>query len=892
MADADPRIPPDPRNRVSHYGSQPISSVRGLEGQLNKKQDADPNLEVLAAHVVPQTGQMYIPAYVHPLNSEDGPQLQWKRIGPNPKDIADNQTAASLNPIAIGSGSTTFTVATRTALAQAKTSLASLTLTETGREGLFVWDGSNLSARVTADPNQGVYVAPSSAPSGASGSWVRKFSGYHNVRWFGAVGDDVTNDGPAFLAALAYLKAIRITSSGFIYNEGTSTLFIPLGKYYLAANTLDITVGIRILGEALGDAGGEATQIRWAVNTPGIRVQRGNTTGDSGANAGSVSLNGGDASIIEKIALIGGGAVDAEYNAILSRARVTIRDCFINNWQGDGIQIRAFAGAGGALEGNANNWEVSRCLIQNCRNGLFVDGNDANAGAATLVDAISNRQWGIFDSSFLGNTYSACHTSGNVAGPYKSDNANARNVFIGCYSESGQPPSSFVAPTLVLGGLHAAGVTGVSWLNADQGLGARGAFIVDDNLFVRGSGAEFGRQSGAAADLQIFLDNTNFHSFIYGRVWNGGGATTIGNLDFHYGFGINYNVANAGWLHRFMVNGAVIGTVSSTGLAVTGVGAFTGAVTGSNLSGTNTGDQTITLTGNVTGSGTGSFAATIAPNAVTYAKMQTVTAARLLGNPTGGVAVPSEISLSADLAFSGSALQVGAFTGDITKAAGSLATTIAANAVTFAKMQALSAGGKVVGSAVGNTAIAELTVGTGLTVATSTLRMANISAVTLLGNPTGGATTPSEITLAGGLAFSGTTLTAAGALTPTSVASTGAVTSSGATSGIGYATGAGGTVTQLTSRTTGVTLNKASGAITLFSTTTAAAQFDSFVVTNSAVAATDTVNVCVKTATGKYVVTVLAVGAGSFTVGVYTPAAVGSAEAPVLNFAVIKAVAA
>ncbi len=47
-------------------------------------------------------------------------------------------------------------------------------------------------------------------------------------------------------------------------------------------------------------------------------------------------------------------------------------------------------------------------------------------------------------------------------------------------------------------------------------------------------------------------------------------------------------------------------------------------------SGTNTGDQTITLTGDVTGSGTGSFAATIAANAVTYAKMQAVSAASLL----------------------------------------------------------------------------------------------------------------------------------------------------------------------------------------------------------------------------------------------------------------------
>lgn len=108
----------------------------------------------------------------------------------------------------------------------------------------------------------------------------------------------------------------------------------------------------------------------------------------------------------------------------------------------------------------------------------------------------------------------------------------------------------------------------------------------------------------------------------------------------------------------------------------------------------------------------------------------------------------------------------------------------------------------------------------------------------------------------------------------------------------GYQTGSGGTVTQATSRTTGVTLNKLSGAITLFSKTTTAGLVESFTVTNSNVAATDTINLSVKSGTGIYLCFVTAVGAGSFKVSIYTPAAVASAEAPVINFAVIKAVTA
>jgi len=64
------------------------------------------------------------------------------------------------------------------------------------------------------------------------------------------------------------------------------------------------------------------------------------------------------------------------------------------------------------------------------------------------------------------------------------------------------------------------------------------------------------------------------------------------------------------------------------------------------LSGTNTGDQTITLTGDITGSGTGSFAATIANNAVTLAKMADMATASLLGRNTAGNGDPEVLSIA------------------------------------------------------------------------------------------------------------------------------------------------------------------------------------------------------------------------------------------------------
>ncbi len=51
-------------------------------------------------------------------------------------------------------------------------------------------------------------------------------------------------------------------------------------------------------------------------------------------------------------------------------------------------------------------------------------------------------------------TWLAAQSEGTyfLGGSYHSDNANARNVFTGCYSESGQGPSQWLSPTLVLGG--------------------------------------------------------------------------------------------------------------------------------------------------------------------------------------------------------------------------------------------------------------------------------------------------------------------------------------------------------------------------------------------------------------------------------------------------------
>lgn len=125
-----------------------------------------------------------------------------------------------------------------------------------------------------------------------------------------------------------------------------------------------------------------------------------------------------------------------------------------------------------------------------------------------------------------------------------------------------------------------------------------------------------------------------------------------------------------------------------------------------------------------------------------------------------------------------------------------------------------------------------------------------------------------------------------------SLVTAGLIKSSSSSAGIGYATGAGGTVTQLTSKSTGVTINKTTGQIVTFNTSMGAGVEMVFTVTNSTVAATDVVivNMASGGTTGSYLFSVSAVTAGSFDITISNASAGTLVEALTLNFAVIKGV--
>jgi len=129
-----------------------------------------------------------------------------------------------------------------------------------------------------------------------------------------------------------------------------------------------------------------------------------------------------------------------------------------------------------------------------------------------------------------------------------------------------------------------------------------------------------------------------------------------------------------------------------------------------------------------------------------------------------------------------------------------------------------------------------------------------------------------------------------GAATGTSLSVTGNIVISG-TGKLGYTTGSGGTVTQATSKATGVTLNESTGQITLNAAALASDTTVSFTLTNTVIEANDILilnHISAGTA-GSYLLNAQS-AAGSASINVRNITAASLSEAIVIAFAVIKAV--
>jgi hypothetical protein len=241
-----------------------------------------------------------------------------------------------------------------------------------------------------------------------------------------------------------------------------------------------------------------------------------------------------------------------------------------------------------------------------------------------------------------------------------------------------------------------------------------------------------------------------------------------------------------------------LGAITPTSVTASGAISAGATVTGSNLLGYNSGDQVIILsgdrmltessdflitesgdyileTGDVTGQGTGRIPAVITPQAVTYDKMQYVSATdRLLGRQSAGPGLVEEITCTA----AGRAILDDASAADQRTTLGA----VPVGPITTSGLTVVTAN-RLLGRVNSAGAVEEISLGTGI----------SFTGTVLSATGTGGTVTNVSVTPSDGITASvGTSTTTPaislglGAITPTSVASTGTVTGtniSGSTSG-------------------------------------------------------------------------------------------------------------
>lgn len=291
--------------------------------------------------------------------------------------------------------------------------------------------------------------------------------------------------------------------------------------------------------------------------------------------------------------------------------------------------------------------QAQRTAIATPAEGLLVYQTDGSRGfyyytgaVWTLIASGSGSQWVTNGSNIYYNTGKV--GIGNTA-PGEALDVTGNLKFNGALMPNNNPGTS--GNVLVSNGVG----TAPSWTNSDTSL-IPNFYLKVRSLFSATAPITYNNgligitQAGVSSNG--YLSSTDWNAF-NNKISGNQVVTLSGDISGSGTTAITTTIG-AGRVSNTML--AQVPTQTFKGRASSGTGAVEDLTTSQakallDLTGINTGDQTITLNGDVTGTGTGSFAATIAARAVSYSKIQNVSASnKVLGRVTSGAGSIEEIS--------------------------------------------------------------------------------------------------------------------------------------------------------------------------------------------------------------------------------------------------------
>lgn len=240
--------------------------------------------------------------------------------------------------------------------------------------------------------------------------------GVYNFGAFNPAGNDATDDYPVLM------KAIGAATTGVGTQLRGPTILIPDLTFYMG-QTIELKRIVNITGLGSGTTFLAGATFRFPANTRGIVINRADTF--EGAEQDPATTTA-ESTVIRNLRLDGTfvtndpAARDTDACGLRVKGACVLENVTCRRFAGDGFYVAAWvAGQGGDGDtlGNANGWQMRDCHgIQNGRHGLHVRGSDANAGTCIGGNFTYNKEFGIRDHSFLGNTYIGCHTATNGLG--------------------------------------------------------------------------------------------------------------------------------------------------------------------------------------------------------------------------------------------------------------------------------------------------------------------------------------------------------------------------------------------------------------------------------------------------------------------------------------------
>ncbi len=210
-----------------------------------------------------------------------------------------------------------------------------------------------------------------------------------NPEWWGAAGDGITNDKPAFDAALAYYK--RNTDKVAYMQLGQSSGGLVSYRFNDTIR-IDFNADIR---------GGVNTLLLFGSNSAGLKLR----SSETNVFIPTIYLTGIALKQVYCYETYDPREMGIEINCIAH-----LKDVSVQNFQGNGIVL--WGNGGTSPPTNCDLSTLERVSVSESRNnGFLIYGADANIIDFKNCQAIACGAAGFLDNSFLGNNYQNCQTA-------------------------------------------------------------------------------------------------------------------------------------------------------------------------------------------------------------------------------------------------------------------------------------------------------------------------------------------------------------------------------------------------------------------------------------------------------------------------------------------------